>query len=324
MTLNDHDFNESLEVMQKLLWGSLEDRSKLQDFGLNLIPANFYSNIPSISETLDSFEYSQVFPYLDSKFFDQNLLREEISSLQLFGNTWAPDEFGDPETCTSYFARNGQFENTDAIAYYAFLKKLKPKTVVEIGSGFSSLIALQALRENGFGQLICIDPFPRPFIKQLAESGNLDLLQKRVQDVTISTIDALLEDGDFLFIDSTHTVKTGSDCLHIYLRLIPQITSNIIVHAHDIFLPDGMPQRWIIDLQIYWTEQYLLLALLIDNPRTTVLFPTHYNTLANSDLLAKCLPASPTGVLRGGSFWFSYNGGQNSANSHLASNIQIA
>ena len=80
----------------------------------------------------------------------------------------------------------------------------------------------------------------------------------------------------------------------------------------------------LIDLQIYWTEQYLLLALLIDNPRTTVLFPTHYNTLANSDLLAKCLPASPTGVLRGGSFWFSYNGGQKSANSHLASNIQIA
>ena len=313
MTLDDSDFNNSVEAMSQLLWGCQEDRSKLQDLGMNIIPVNFYSNIPSISETLNSFEYSEVFPYLDSKIFDQNLLQEEIRSLEQFGSTWAPDELGDPETCTRYFARNGQFENTDAISYYAYLKRLKPKTVVEIGSGFSSLIALQALRENGSGQLICIDPFPRPFIKQLAESGDLELLEKKIQDVTIMTIDGLLEDGDFLFIDSTHTVKTGSDCPHIYLRLIPQITSNIIIHVHDIFLPDGMPQKWIIDLQIYWTEQYLLLALLIDNPKTRVLFATHYNTLINSDLLAKCLPAKPTGVVTGGSFWFSYNGGQKSA-----------
>ena len=312
MKLNDRNYRNAVEVMSKLLWGNQEDRSKLQDIGINIIPVNFYSNFPSISETLSSFEYFEEFPYLDSKIFDQNLLREEINSLQLFGNTWAPDEFGDPETCTRYFESNGQFGNTDARSYYAYLKRLKPKKVVEIGSGFSSLIALQALRENGSGQLICIDPFPRPFIKQLAESGDLELLQQRVQDVSIMSINALLEDGDFLFIDSTHTVKTGSDCLHIYLRLIPQITSNIIVHVHDIFLPDGMPQRWITDLQIYWTEQYLLLALLIDNLRTKVLFASHYNTLVNSDLLAKCLPATPTGVLGGGSFWFSYNGGKNS------------
>ena len=310
MTLDNSDFSKFVEAMLKLVWGSQEDRSKLQDLGVNIIPVNFYSNIPSISETLNSFEYSEVFPYLNCKIFDQNLLREEIKSLQEFGNTWAPDEFGDPDTSTRFFAGNGQFDNTDAISYYAFLKRHKPKTVLEIGSGFSSLIALQAIRENGSGQLICIDPFPRPFIKQLAESGDLELLQMRVQDVTITTIDELLKDGDFLFIDSTHTVKTGSDCAHIYLRLIPQITSNVIIHVHDIFLPDGMPQKWITDLQIYWTEQYLLLALLIDNPKTRVLFTTHYNTLVNSDLLAKCLPAKPTGDVTGGSFWFSYNGGQ--------------
>ena len=45
-----------------------------------------------------------------------------------------------------------------------------------------------------------------------------------------------LQDGDILFIDSTHTVKTGSDCLHIYLRLLPKITKKTKVPVIEKYL----------------------------------------------------------------------------------------
>lgn len=191
------------------------------------------------------------------------------------------------------------------MAYYAYIKRIRPKTVLEIGSGFSSLIALDALRKNGSGKLICIEPFPRPFITKLGSEGGLELQRLRAQDVTAAMLNSLLEDGDILFIDSTHTVKTGSDCLHIYLRLLPQINKKILVHAHDIFLPFGMPQKWLIEHQIYWTEQYLLLALLIDNPRAKLLFGSAFHKHFNADLLSQFMRGRAGG---GGSFWFEYDG----------------
>ena len=94
MKLNDRNYRNAVEVMSKLLWGNQEDRSKLQDIGINIIPVNFYSNIPSISETLSSFEYFEEFPYLDSKIFDQknysklHTTKNKNSSLENFKLTY--------------------------------------------------------------------------------------------------------------------------------------------------------------------------------------------------------------------------------------------
>ena len=295
--------------MQKLLWADQTDRRRLEGYGLNLIPANFYSNTPSISEVLSSYEYTESNPpYLNCGIFDQQKLRAELSELVAYSADFAPAETGDDETCTSYFWKNSQFGYSDAMSYYAYIRRIRPQTVLEIGSGFSSLIALEALRKNASGKLSCIEPFPRPFITSLSNEGELHLEKSRAQDVTAEMLNSLLDDGDLLFIDSTHTVKTGSDCLHIYLRLIPQITKKIFVHIHDIFLPFGVPQRWLLDHHIYWTEQYLLLALLIDNPRTKLLFGSAYHKHFNSELLGQLMHGRADSG--GSSFWFVYDGKQ--------------
>ena len=192
------------------------------------------------------------------------------------------------------------------MAYYAYIRRIRPQTVLEIGSGISSLIALEGLRKNGSGKLICIEPFPRPFITTLGNEGGLGLQTLRAQELTAAKLNSILEDNDILFIDSTHTVKKGSDCLHIYLRILPQINKKILVHVHDIFLPFGMPQKWLIDHQIYWTEQYLLLALLIDNPRAKLLFGSAFHTHFNADLLSQFMHGRADGG--GCSFWFEYDG----------------
>lgn len=305
--VTDREFNAALPVMQKLLWGHQQDRERLQALGINLIPVNFYSNTPSIAETLSAYEYTESTPpYLNCGIFEPENLRAELLELLPYSQDFTPAHAGNMDTCRSYFWENGQFMYSDAMSYYAYIRRIRPKNIVEIGSGFSSLIALEALGHNGMGRLRCIEPFPRPFITALGQEGALDLHTQRAQDVTADTLNAMLEDGDILFIDSTHTVKTGSDCAHIYLRLLPRITRKITVHVHDVFLPFGLPQHWAIDHQIYWTEQYLLLALLIDNPRTKLLFGSAYHKHFNDQLLTELMRGRCESG--GASFWFEYDG----------------
>lgn len=305
--LTTEEFNAAVVAIGKLIWADREQREELQTLGLNVIPANFYSNIPSVSEVLSSYEYDEnAVPYLNESIFNKKILREELLALMPYSEDFTPPENGDEVNCDCYFWNNSQFSFSDAMSYYAYVRRIKPKTVVEIGSGFSTLIAMEALIKNGSGVLKCIEPFPRPFISKFGNSGAIELHKTRAQDVTPEMLNSMLSDNDILFIDSTHTVKTGSDCLHIYLRLLPFINKKIYVHIHDIFLPFGLPKDWLLDSQIYWTEQYLLLAWMIDNPRVRLLFGSAYHKHFNRELLDSFMHGRSLGG--GGSFWLEYDG----------------
>ncbi|HJQ39088.1 MAG TPA: class I SAM-dependent methyltransferase [Thermoanaerobaculia bacterium] len=272
------------------MWADPATREPLQRDGVNVLPVNFYSNSPSIEEIRESFEYREHAPYLDERLFDGPSMLSLLAELQPFANEFTPG---------AEFWSNSQFSFSDALAYYSFIRKYRPQTIVEIGSGFSTLVALEAVKRNGFGRIICVEPYPRDFLR----NANVELVQQPAQSVT-DLNEWLTSDGDFLFIDSTHTVKTGSDCLHIYLRLLPKLQRRTIVHAHDIFLPFGLPQEWLLHKQIFWTEQYLLLALLTDNPRARVLWGSAYLQGFHNDALTRWMDGKS--MAGGGSFWFEY------------------
>jgi hypothetical protein len=111
-----------------------------------------------------------------------------------------------------------------------------------------------------------------------------------------------LQPNDFLFIDSTHTVKAGGDCVYIYLKMLPAMPPGVLIHCHDIFLPAPMPIAWLTDLSLYWCEQYLLQAYLLDRPNINVLFGSHYHNLINLEDLIN-LMGGKRGE-GGSSFWF--------------------
>ncbi len=308
LVLTDKELNAAIPVIQKLVWADRDKRERLQTLGLNVVPANFYSSIPSILDVKNSYEYTDAaIPYLDETIFDQEALRQELQELIPYSNDFVPPENGD-ENSEFFFWNNGVFSSSDAMAYYAFLRKYKPNHVVEIGSGFSTLVAEEALTKNGFGKLTCFEPFPRPFLTKL---NGINLNTITAQKITASYLNNILNDGDVLFIDSTHTVKTGSDCLHIYLRLLPKITKKIYIHVHDIFLPFGLPQNWMLDLQIHWTEQYLLLAWMIENHRTKLIFGSAYHEHFNPQLLAELMHGRYPATCSS-SFWLVYDGRRNS------------
>lgn len=294
-----------LAALQQLLWAKQEERRVFEDAGVKVLPCNFYSSVPSIAEIENSFEYSSDLPpYADSSIFGlPETSRDLLELLTGYSSEFQPAEEGSEELPVGYFWGNSQFSYSDAMSYYALLRHLKPNRVIEIGAGFSTLVALDAISKNGMGEIICVEPFPKAFLEQ---SDKIILEKVSAQELTVEWLNRKLNDGDFLFIDSTHTVKTGSDCLHIYLRLLPYLKRDIYVHVHDVFLPYGLPKNWLMDHHIYWTEQYLLLALLLDNPKVEFLFGSRYHQWANEELLRKFMHGRATP--RGGSFWFRYVG----------------
>lgn len=287
-------------LLNKLVYAPSNLRSFLQQHGITITPSDYYNEIPTITDIENSFIKGKLL-YCES-LFDKNLINNFLSHIENFSIEFDPPQTN-IEMPEKYYWENGMFGYSDAMAYYCTIRYLKPKRIIEIGAGFSSLIAIDALKKNRTGSLTCIEPYPREF---LIRNHEIDLIITKVQDITIEYLNENLSDGDILFIDSTHTVKHGSDCLHIYLNLLPNIKKNIYVHVHDIFLPYSLPLEYLRDKQIYWTEQYILAAYFLDNPKIKLLFSSSYSYQNLKEQLDGLMHnRAPSG---GASIWFSLKG----------------
>jgi hypothetical protein len=298
-------------LMRQYVHSPAETRRVFNEAGVHLSPADFYSPIPTVDEIERSFEYTGEPPYMDRALFDREHLASALASLQPYAWEFAPPADGDAHRPGSYFWNNPMFSSSDAMAYYCMIRRLKPRRIVEVGSGFSTLVALDALRKNGSGELVCVEPYPRDFLREAAE---VTVVQKKAEEVPPAFFEQNLADGDILFIDSTHTVKSGGDCAYLYLKVLPNLTARLMVHVHDVFLPYGYPKQWLLERQWYWAEQYLVHAYLTDNARTKVCFGTVYHAHFAATQLAAFLGGKCP--VSGASLWFQQNPRNGNA-SHL-------
>ncbi|MCX7086642.1 MAG: class I SAM-dependent methyltransferase [Methylococcales bacterium] len=181
-----------------------------------------------------------------------------------------------PGDSTTYFYSNDQYPVLDAEFLYAVLCHFRPKAVIEVGSGFSSLITADVNRRLLDSKLdfSCIEPFPRQFLIDGVE-GITRLVQQKVEDVELSFFDRL-DSGDILFIDSSHVSKVGSDVNYLFFEVLPRLKKGVMVHIHDIFLPDEYPKVWVIDQGRNWNEQYLLRAFLQFNTDWKIMWAGHF------------------------------------------------
>lgn len=165
----------------------------------------------------------------------------------------------------------------EAELYYLFIRNFKPTRIIEIGAGFSTKIALLALQANqnenpnDYSELICIEPFENEWL----EKTSANIIRKKVEDCELRLFTEL-NANDILFIDSSHQIKPEGDVLFIYLQILPQLRSGVIIHIHDIFYPRDYPPRLIIDAHSFWNEQYLLEAFLSYNNEFEVIFPQNH------------------------------------------------
>ena len=297
---DEAEIEEFGRALAALVFAPSKLRRKLQELGVTITRSDFYSEIPTVAELEASFAGRGPLR-LDHPFREAAFLRDFLCELIPVAAEFDPAV--KPARDDAYAWESGGFGYSDAMAYYCMIRRCRPKTIVEIGCGMSTLIASLACERNGFGRIVAIEPFPAPFLHRIPR---VELIEARAQQLDVALIDANLGDGDILFIDSTHTVKHDSDCLHIYLRILPHLTHSILVHAHDIYLPGTLALHTMRDHQIFWNEQYLLYAYLVGNPRTRVLYGSAYHTAANPRLLSDLMHGryAPGGA----SLWFSQSG----------------
>lgn len=129
------------------------------------------------------------------------------------------------------------FPRLDAAAAYAIVRSTRPGRIVEVGSGHSTRFLARAVADGALPtRITSIDPAPRATLKGLP----VEWIARPVQEATMPS----LEEGDILFIDSSHQVKPGSDVEHLFRDVLPRLPAGVRVHFHDIFLPDAYPQSW--------------------------------------------------------------------------------
>jgi hypothetical protein len=167
----------------------------------------------------------------------------------------------------------------DAVTYRAMINALRPRHIIEVGSGFSSACALDTLDEIGQSatRLTCIEPYPAALRKRLRadDQMRMTIIESSVQEVPMQTF-STLEENDILFIDSTHVLKTDSDVHYEFFSVLPILKPGVMVHFHDIRWPFEYPHQFIFERDFSWNEAYGLRALLMYNSRFSVAF---YNSL---------------------------------------------
>ena len=209
----------------------------------------------------------------------------------------------------SFHLANRLFGGTDALVAYCMVRQFQPQLIIEIGSGLSSVLLAQAAARNDGSDLICIEPFPREFVRK-GFPGLRSLIEKKVQDMDLEFF-SQLESSDLLFIDSSHAVKIGGDVNYLFLEVLPRLKPGVIVHVHDIFLPFEYRRDWVMDEFRFWSEQYLLQAFLTFNSEFEVLMANRYLAHRYLDDLKAAFPsleelqATVSNSVRwgGGSFW---------------------
>ena len=269
-----------------------------EQHGFHVTPVHFYQPIPdtqSLSETLWD-RPSELVGIDMNDSVQLDLLRRQLSKFRHECEQLPTEPTREP---TGFYLDNGLFGGLDALVAYCMVRHFQPRLLVEIGSGFSSLILGEALTKNNEPNLICIDPSPQNFLRHNLP-GLHSLIEKRVQDIDVDFF-SQLNPGDILFIDSSHTVKIGGDVNYLFLEVLPRLKPGVIVHIHDIFLPFDYRRDWVMEQFRFWSEQYLLQAFLMFNSEFEVLMANSYLNHYQREELKATFPTLTS--WRGGSFW---------------------
>lgn len=177
-----------------------------------------------------------------------------------------------------YTYENNMFNRCDAAALHCFLRHYDPKRIIEIGSGFTSCVTLDTreFHQLSLESFTLIEPYPER-LKLRLKPLDYDFCQ--IHEKTVQEIDPCLfeslENGDLLFIDSTHVCKSGSDVLFEFCEILPKLAKGVFIHFHDIFWPFEYPIKW-YETGRAWNETYLLRALLANNTNYQIKIHPHY------------------------------------------------
>jgi len=254
-------------------------------WGYHIRPIHYYEPLPDFSSiTAEQVNRRRSYSAIDFKSQDQLGLLRELTKYR--------NELLD----TGFDFKNDFFNGFDAAVYYCLIRHLQPRRIIEIGGGYSTRIADKALARNQKGTLTCIEPYPED--RLLEAQLNIEIVDKRVEEIDLSFF-SCLEANDILFIDSSHTVKFGSDVCYEFLEILPSLNPGVWIHVHDIFFPHDYPADWLLNRRLALNEQYLLEAFLAFNKTFSPQLANYWMCLDHQEEAAHVWPNTATSS----SFW---------------------
>lgn len=241
----------------------------MDDLGVHVLPKHYYSSVPDHRWLRENPDAWQRRAPLAGVAWD---LKRQLGWLDEVCRPYYPEvaglSFYDKVTANDVGPGFGPIESQ---VVHCVVRATGPRRIVEIGSGVSTLCMVHAAglnERNGkpSSSITCIEPYPRKNFLGLRGITHLPRVCQTVPDAVFEQLEA----GDLLFVDSSHAVKCGSDVLKIWLDVVPRLPAGVLVHAHDIFLPYLFHPE-VATSYFDWQETSLLLALLTNNPRLSIL-----------------------------------------------------
>lgn len=264
-------------------------------------PGHFYSPIPSLEEVQRHFAVSlnekDTIPGVEMN-DDGQLKLLELLSKHYVDCPYVTDQKG-----PRYYFDQSYFRYMDALVLYAMILNLRPRHIIEVGSGFSSAVMLDAIDSDSEAntKVTFIEPYPDR-LKSLLRPGDQQrarLIEQPLQEVGLELF-AELSSGDVLFIDSSHVVKCGSDVNYLLLDVLPSLQAGVWVHFHDIFWPFEYPMDWLLEGRA-WNEAYMVRSFLQYNSRFQIRLFNSFLGARHQDELARLFPLGVKDT--GGSLW---------------------
>jgi len=244
-------------------------------FHIHITPVHYFSPIPT-THKLHPKVYDKVFNMAG---IDWNV-DEQLSALdkifKKYVHEFIPEE-------------NLGLSLVDAFILYAMIREKKPKKMIEIGSGDTTLISLQALEQNAkegsdyFFQ--AVEPYPSEKLLSI-NNDRFQLIPQKIQDIPLETIQSV----DLLFIDSSHVSKIDSDVNCEILEIIPQLKKGALIHWHDIVIPANYWKDWVDHGNMFFNESYMVHAFMLFNNSFKILWASRYMKLNHTQTLHQHFP----------------------------------
>lgn len=278
------------------------------------LPVNFHSPVPDLTDLEQRRVWDRVsrLEGIDFRPDTQEELLEDLG--RNFGHEciWPATSTEDPY---QFHTENVSFSYGCAAVLHGLLRKYRPRRVIEIGSGNSSLVIAGALSRNAEerkeAEYIIIDPYPMAILSKGLPCLT-KLLEKRVELMEVEFFHRL-EANDVLFVDSGHVVRMGGDVNFLILEVLPCLAPGVIIHFHDVSLPYEYAKAYATtpSFRMFWTEAYLLQAFLSCNPRFEILLAVEYLMKERIEAFRSAFPYYDPSVHKAisGSFWIRRKSG---------------
>ena len=260
-----------------------------QRLKLNITPNHFYSDIPDLRSLSADRSWCRPMSF-------EGISGASIESQRaFFEQTVTPlaGRFADLSIYDAGCRANGEpgYGPIEALFLHAYIQTHRPRRVVQVGCGVTTAIILAAADEVKHPiEVTCVEPYPTANLRRLHAAGRIVLKAEPAQITPMATFTDL-DDGDLLFIDSTHTIKVGSEVVRLMNEVFGRLRPGVRIHLHDITFPYDYNPRTLEPTIFFWRETTLLYARLLGDPTLRIDCSLSMLHDAASDAIRAGIPA---------------------------------